>query len=322
MPPPETSPLETIVADIAAEMADAADRGVVANYIPALATIDPAKFGIAVVEADGTCHMAGDAEEPFSIQSISKVFSLTLALGAVGDRLWERVGREPSGTAFNSIVQLETEAGIPRNPFINAGAIVIADILLGNHEPKEAIGEILRFTRSLAGEEGIFIDGAVAAAEQATGFRNVALANYMRAFGNVRHPAERTLGVYFNQCAVAMSCRQLALAGRYLMAGGINPGTGHSVISPQRARRINALMMTCGHYDGSGEFAFRVGLPGKSGVGGGILAIAPGRASIAVWSPGLNARGNSQLGALALERLVHRTGWSVFEPVVGTESKG
>jgi len=199
--------LETIVAEIAAEMADASDRGTVADYIPALATIDPAKFGIAVVEADGTCHLAGDAEEPFSIQSISKVFSLTLALGAVGDKLWERVGREPSGSAFNSIVQLETEAGIPRNPFINAGAIVVADILLGNHEPKEAIGEILRFTRSLAGEDSIFIDGAVAAAEQATGFRNVALANYMRAFGNIRHPAERTLGVYFNQCAMAMSCR-------------------------------------------------------------------------------------------------------------------
>lgn len=307
--------LETIVAEIAAEMADASDRGVVADYIPALATVDPARFGIAVIEADGTCHMAGDAEEPFSIQSISKVFSLTLALGAVGDKVWERVGREPSGSAFNSIVQLETEAGIPRNPFINAGAIVIADIILGNHEPKEAIGEILRFTRSLAGEDGIFVDGVVAAAEQETGFRNIALANYMRAFGNIRHPVERTLGVYFNQCALAMSCRQLALAGRYLMADGVNPATGYSVVSSQRARRINALMMMCGHYDGSGEFAFRVGLPGKSGVGGGILAIAPGRASIAVWSPGLNARGNSQLGALALERLVQRTGWSVFEPV-------
>ena len=306
--------LATIVAEIAAEMADAAERGVVADYIPALATIDPARFGIAVIEADGTCHLAGDAETPFSIQSISKVFSLTLALGAVGDKVWERVGREPSGTAFNSIVQLETEMGIPRNPFINAGAIVIADILLGNHEPREAIGEILRFVRSLAGDDSIFIDGVVAAAEQETGFRNIALANYMRAFGNVLHPVERTLGVYFNQCALAMSCRQLALAGRYLMAGGVNPATGHHVISAQRARRINALMMTCGHYDGSGEFAFRVGLPGKSGVGGGILAIAPGRASIAVWSPGLNPRGNSQLGALALERLVQRTGWSVFEP--------
>jgi glutaminase len=308
--------LDTIVADIAAEMADAPDRGAVADYIPVLGEVAASKFGMAVIEADGTCHLAGDAEEPFSIQSISKVFSLTLALGAVGDKLWERVGREPSGSAFNSIVQLETESGIPRNPFINAGAIVVADMILGGHEPVEAIGEILRFVRALADDDSIFIDGRVAAAEQETGFRNIALANYMRAFGNIRHPVERTLGVYFNQCALAMSCRQLALAGRYLMAGGINPATGHSIVSTQRARRINALMMTCGHYDGSGEFAFRVGLPGKSGVGGGILAIAPGRASIAVWSPGLNARGTSQLGALALERLVHRTGWSVFEPSV------
>ncbi|MEZ0241921.1 MAG: glutaminase, partial [Sphingomonas sp.] len=245
---------------------------------------------------------------------ISKVFALTLALGTVGDQLWERVGREPSGNAFNSIVQLEAEQGIPRNPFINAGAIVVSDMLLGRGEPREAIGEMLRFVRGLAGDEAIFIDETVARAEAETGFRNIALANYMRAFGNLRHDADRVLGVYFHQCALAMSCRQLALAGRYLMAGGINPQTGHSIVSPQRARRINALMLTCGHYDGSGEFAFRVGLPGKSGVGGGILAIAPGRASIAVWSPGLNDRGNSQLGTLALERLVARTGWSIFEP--------
>lgn len=305
--------LESIVAEIAAEMAEAPRRGAVADYIPVLGEISPDKFGMAVIEVDGSCHLAGDAEEPFSIQSISKVFSLTLALGAIGDKLWERVGREPSGSAFNSIVQLETESGIPRNPFINAGAIVVADVLLGGHEPIEAIGEILRFVRALADDDSIFIDERVAQAEQQTGFRNVALANYMRAFGNIHHPVERTLGVYFHQCALALSCRQLALAGRYLMTGGINPATGHSIVSTRRARRINALMMMCGHYDGSGEFAFRVGLPGKSGVGGGILAIAPGRASIAVWSPGLNARGTSQLGALALERLVHRTGWSVFE---------
>ena len=309
--------LATIVADIAAEMADAADRGIVADYIPGLAEIPASKFGIAVIAADGSCHQAGDADEPFSIQSISKVFSLTLALGALGEKVWERVGREPSGSAFNSIVQLETESGIPRNPFINAGAIVVADMILRGHEPIEAIGEILRFVRSLADDDGIFVDERIARAEQATGFRNFALANYMRAFGNIHHPVEMTLGVYFHQCALAMSCRQLALAGRYLMNAGRGPSVGR-IVSPQRARRINALMMTCGHYDGSGEFAFRVGLPGKSGVGGGILAIAPGKASIAVWSPGLNARGTSQLGALALERLVQQTGWSVFEAPSGT----
>ncbi|WP_298092722.1 glutaminase [uncultured Sphingomonas sp.] len=311
--------LSAVVAEIAAEMKAAPDRGVPAQYIPGLRDVDPARFGMAVIEMDGTCHLAGDAEEAFSIQSISKVFALTLALGAVGDQLWTRVGREPSGTAFNSIVQLETEHGIPRNPFINAGAIVVSDVLLGRHEPREAIGEMLRFVRGLAGEEDIIVDRAVAAAEMETGHRNMALAHYMHAFGNLKNPVERVLGFYFHQCALAMSCRQLALAGRYLMARGVQPGAmagerGRSVVSPQRARRINAVMMTCGHYDGSGEFAFRVGLPGKSGVGGGILAIAPCKASIAVWSPGLNARGNSQLGTLALERLVQRTGWSVFDP--------
>lgn len=306
--------LSAIVADIAAEMAEATDRGTPASYIPPLAAVPVERFGIAVVEASGAVHVAGDGDLPFSIQSICKVFSLTLALGAVGDQLWQRVGREPSGSAFNSIVQLETEHGIPRNPFINAGAIVVSDILLGRGEPREAIGEMLRFVRALSGDEAIFIDEEVARAEQDTGFRNIALANYMRAFGNLRRPAEPVLGVYFHHCALAMSCRQLALAGRYLMAGGVNPETGRSVVSAQRARRINALMLTCGHYDGSGEFAYRVGLPGKSGVGGGILAVAPGLASIAVWSPGLNERENSQLGTMALERLVARTGWSVFEP--------
>ena len=305
--------LSAIVADIADEMAAAPDRGTPAAYIPPLAAVDPARFGIAVIEADGTCHLAGDAEEPFSIQSVAKVFALTLALGHVGDQLWTRVGREPSGSAFNSIVQLEFEHGIPRNPFINAGAIVVADVLLGRNEPREAIGEILRFVRSAADDDSIVIDRAVAEAEMETGHRNRALASYMRSFGNIHHDIERTLGVYVHQCALAMSCRQLALAGRFLAMEGINPGTGRRIVSAQRARRINALMLTCGHYDGSGEFAFRVGLPGKSGVGGGILAVAPGRATIGVWSPGLNERGNSQLGTLALERLVQWTGWSVFQ---------
>lgn len=306
--------LARLVQDIAADMRDASERGEVASYIPPLARIDPRQFGLCIVTADGNLHVAGESEEPFSIQSISKVFALTQALGKVGDTLWRRVGREPSGTSFNSIVQLEREQGIPRNPFINAGALVVSDINLAGHEPRVAIGELLRFVRYLADDDSIIIDEAVARAEQATGFRNIALANYMKAFGNIQHAPELTLGVYFHQCAIAMSCRQLAMAGRYLMHGGLHEPGGPRVVSAQRARRINALMLTCGHYDASGDFAFRVGLPGKSGVGGGILAIAPGKAAIAVWSPGLNANGNSMLGTLALERLAEATGWSVFNP--------
>lgn len=306
--------LAAIVAEITAEMRAATDRGRVADYIPGLATVDPGRFGMAVVTAEGTVATGGDADHPFSIQSVSKVFALTLALGKAGDQLWERVGREPSGNAFNSIVQLEAEHGIPRNPFINAGAIVVSDVILGGGRPREAIGEILRFVRYLADDDSIFIDEDVARGEAETGFRNVALANYMRAFGNIRHPVELVLGVYFHQCAIAMSCVQMAMAGRFLMMDGVHPAHGR-VVSPARARRINALMLTCGHYDASGDFAFRVGMPGKSGVGGGILAVVPGRASICVWSPGLNANGNSALGTEALRRLAEATGWSIFRPV-------
>lgn len=306
--------LDRVVREIAEEMRQRTDRGEVASYIPELAGVDPGAFGLAVIDADGHMAAAGDADVPFSIQSISKVFTLTLALGKVGDRLWRRVGREPSGSAFNSIVQLEHERGIPRNPFINAGAIAVTDVILSGHQPREALGEILRFMRFLADDQTISIDRAVAASEQRTGFRNAALANYMKSFGVLDNPVEFTLGVYFHHCAMAMSCRQLATAGRFLAHLGRNPATGMSVVQPERARRINAVMLTCGHYDGSGEFAYRVGLPGKSGVGGGILAIAPGKASIAVWSPGLDASGNSHLGRVALELLTRRMGWSIFGP--------
>lgn len=305
--------LQIVVDQIADEVAQQSERGIVADYIPSLASVSPSHFGMTIIDHDGNCYMSGDADVGFSIQSISKVFSLTMALGLVGDGLWSRVGREPSGSAFNSIVQLEWEQGIPRNPFINAGAIVVADILLGRYEPREILGEFLRFMHTVTGDDTITIDEAVAKSENETGFRNRALANYMRAYGNIENSVERTLGVYFHLCSLSMSCHQLALAGRYLMCGGRRtPDTSDTIISQQRAKRILALMMMCGHYDGSGEFAYRVGLPGKSGVGGGILAIAPGIASIAVWSPGLNSQGNSQLGSNALERLVELTGWSVF----------
>jgi glutaminase len=288
------------------------DRGDVASYIPELAGVDPRKFGIAIRTVAGESFAVGDADEPLSIQSISKVFALTMALGKLGDGLWRRVGREPSGSAFNSIVQLEHDGGIPRNPFINAGAVVMADILLDGHPPDAAIAAILGFVRHAAGDATIAIDAAVAQSESATGHRNAALANYMKSFGNIANPVEEVLSVYFNQCALALSCRQLAEAGLYLANGGVNPATGATIVAPERARRINALMLTCGHYDASGDFAYRVGLPSKSGVGGGILAIVPGHASVAVWSPGLNKYGSSHVGLLALEELAKRSGWSVF----------
>lgn len=305
--------LQSIVDQISAEMSDMPHRGQVATYIPSLAKVSPLQFGMAIVDHAGNRYLGGDAQKPFSVQSISKVFALTMALGAVGDSLWSRVGREPSGSAFNSIVQLEAEQGIPRNPFINAGAIVVTDVLLGRSKPKEAIGEFLRFMHAVSGDSTICFDPEVAQSERETGFRNLALANYMRSFGNIRNPVDKTLGLYFHLCSLSMNCEQLAQSGRFLMSGGRrHANTRDTIISRQRTRRILALMMMCGHYDGSGEFAYRVGLPGKSGVGGGILAIAPSIASIAVWSPGLNKRGNSQLGTLALERLVQLTGWSVF----------
>lgn len=303
-----------ILAEIAHEMEARTDRGKVADYIPSLGKVDPRHFGIAIVDEDGAVHSAGDADEPFSIQSVSKVFTLTMALQKHGDELWKRVGREPSGSAFNSIVQLESEGGIPRNPFINAGALVVSDVVLAQAEPREAIGDVLRFVRMLASDDTIAIDNEVANSEAATGFRNIALANYMKSFGNMDPFVEGALKLYFHQCALALSCRQLAMTGRYLMHDGRHPDTGEQIVSPILCRRINALMLMCGHYDGSGEFAFRVGIPGKSGVGGGILAIVPGKASIAVWSPGLNSRGNSKLGTRALERLAEATGWSVFMP--------
>lgn len=300
--------LQNILNQIHAEIAKRTDSGEVATYIPELAAVDPDRFGLAVALTDGELLSVGDAEVPFSVQSISKVFTLALALGQVGSQFWDRVGREPSGRAFNSILQLENEKGVPRNPFINAGAIVVTDVILTSSSPKEALAGLMTFIRAAADDQEIYINDSVARSEKETGHRNFALAHYLRSFGNLENEPELTLGTYFHQCAIEMSCRQLAMAGRFL----INAPGMPQLISPARIRRINALMMTCGHYDGSGDFAYRVGLPGKSGVGGGILIIVPGKASIAVWSPGLTPLGNSRLGTEAVRLLAQQMDWSVF----------
>ena len=304
--------MQSILNEIADIMNLSTERGKVADYIPELAAVDPNQFGISVALPNGQVFSAGCAQQLFSIQSISKVFSLTLALGKIGDAVWAKVGREPSGDPFNSIVQLEHEHGKPRNPFINAGAIAVVDAIMMGHEPKELLAELLQFVRYISNDNSIAIDEKIALSELTTGNRNTSLAHFMASFGRIEHEIDCVLGAYYHQCSISMSCEQLAKSGLFLVSDGVNESTGGRVVSSQRARRINSLMLMCGHYDGSGEFAYRVELPGKSGVGGGILAIAPGKASIAVWSPGLDKIGNSKLGTLALEMLVQRTGWSIF----------
>ncbi len=283
-----------------------------ANYIPALAAVDPMKFGICVTLESGEAHCLGDADEQFSIQSISKVFTLSMALRKVGDILWNRVGREPSGSPFNSIVQLEIERGIPRNPLINAGAIVVTDHLVEDIGPTAMIENLLGRLRMLSGDDSVSVDDVVAKSEASAGSRNRALASFMESFGNLHNSVNETLAAYFSHCAISMNCRQLARAALFLAFNGRDPVTGKSMVTGEACRRINAVMMSCGHYDNSGDFTYRIGLPGKSGVGGGILVIAPGHGSICVWSPGLNKAGTSFVGSLALETLVRITGWSVF----------
>jgi glutaminase len=300
--------LEEVLADVSAYRG----QGKVAGYIPALAKVDPSRLGIAAVLADGKTYAAGDADEPFSIQSLSYVFTLALALEHHKSALWNHVGREPAGSPINSIIQLEMEKGRPRNPLTSAGALVVCDQLIGRRRPDEALVELLGFLRRCAADEAIAVDETLAMSESHAGALNRSLANFIAAFGNLANPVEDVLSLYFRQCSIAMTCRQIARAALFLAFDGTDPTSGEAVTIPSRSRRINALMLTAGHYDNSGDFAFRVGLPGKSAMSGAILAIAPGHGAVCVWSPGLNAAGTSLAGATALERLVERTGWSIF----------
>ena len=298
-----------ILEDIYNEIRPFSSVGKQADYIPALAKVDPDQFGMCIQTVSGDCFSHMQADTRFSIQSITKVFALAMCLSLKGETLWEKVGKEPSGNSFNSLVQLEFEKGMPRNPFINAGAIVLADILLTELENPEE--DFLAFVRALCGCDDVSYNMEVAHSERDTGYLNAAIANLLKYHGRIDNDIERVLMFYFMMCSVEMSCLELAKA--------FLPFTNHSSfeyagfkLTRSRIKRLNAVMQTCGFYDEAGEFSYLVGLPGKSGVGGGIVAVCPMRYSVAVWSPRLNVKGNSVMGMKALELLTTYTEESIF----------
>lgn len=299
-----------ILEDIFQDVLNIPVEGHVADYIPELASIDPTKFGVHLCSLDNEHYGVGDSEERFSIQSIGKVLSLALAFQQKGEVLWSRVGVEPSGSSFNSLWQLEYEHGIPRNPLINSGAIVICDILCSMYE--NANDKLLSFVRTVAGNESIQYNQNVAASEKRLGFRNAALINMMKASGNIHNDISKVLDLYYNMCSIEMSCRELASTFLLFANHGKLISSSEQIITSSMAKRINAIMQTCGFYDEAGEFSFKVGLPGKSGIGGGIVALHPGKYAVAVWSPRLNKKGNSVQGMELLERLTTKTGLSIF----------
>ncbi len=283
--------------------------GKVSESIPELSKINPSKFGIHLTTLEGGNFGIGDSNERFSIQSVSKTLTLAMAFSKLGEKVWERVDVEPSGDPFNSLVQLEYEKGIPRNPFINAGAIVIADMIVTLYEnPKE---DFLDFLRAISGSDTINYNPRVAQSEKDTGFRNRALANFLKSFGNIENDVDEVLDFYFHQCSVEMSCKELAQAF-YFFANAGKTKEGNQILSESQTKRLNAIMQTCGFYDESGEFTYKVGLPGKSGIGGGIVALFPKEFIIATWNPRLNEKGNSELGMHALELFTTKTGMSIF----------
>ncbi len=304
---------QAILEEIYEEIQPELKRGKVADYIPALAKVDQEQFAMTVTLEDGSVFSVGDAKKQFSIQSISKVFTFTLALDIYSTELYKRVGVEPSGNPFNSLVQLEYENGIPRNPFINAGAITITDSLVTHYKDQyKTLEVIMHFVRELTGNQALSFDQEVANSEMEHGDRNLSLAHLMKSFGNFENDVTNTVMTYFKHCSITMSTEELSRAFLFLAFAGKDPISGREFITSSKTKRINAVMLTCGHYDASGEFAFHVGLPAKSGVGGGIAAVVPGKLSIAVWSPALNKYGNSHAGTLALEKFTTKTGVSIF----------
>lgn len=302
---------QAILEEIEREIQPFFGEGKVADYIPALANVEPDQFTMAIQMFDGSSFGVGEINKKFSIQSISKVFTFTLALEHYGKELYKRVGHEPSGNPFNSLVQLEYENGIPRNPFINAGAIVTADTLVSIHK-ENTFDEILKFIRKVSNDETIVYDEDIFESELEHGFRNFALINMIKSYKNIHNEINEVINTYFKQCSIMMSPNELASSMLFLANHGVNPLTNEQIITESKAKRINSLMLTCGHYDASGDFAYKVGLPGKSGVGGGIVAIVPKKMAICVYSPRLNKQGNSLIGTKALELFTTKTGLSIF----------
>ena len=285
-------------------------QGTLADYIPELANIDPSKLGAYIATIDQNNFGIGDYQEAFSIQSISKVFNVCLAYKILGEDIWKRLGVEPSGDKFNSLVLLDQEKGIPRNPFINAGAIVVADILLSHLDnPKE---NVLSFIKEFSNCNNIYYNPEIASSEKSVGYRNIAICNFIKSYGNIENEPEDVLDLYYDLCSLETDCETLSHLFLFLANQGKTLHTQKQILSPSQTKRINAVMQTCGIYDESGEFAYRVGISGKSGVGGGIVAILPGNYAITVWSPKLNAKGNSYKGIRFLEEFTTLSEKSIF----------
>ncbi|MGN5374878.1 glutaminase A [Sphingomonas hankookensis] len=271
----------------------------------------PDWFGMAVATPDGGLFHGGYSHIRFPLQSISKVFALELALEACGDQVFKRVGREPSGDPFNSIVDLERNKGVPRNPFINAGALVVCDILVEHKGDDASARAVVEFVRREAGLSDVVLNDDVLESGRKGGDLNRAMMSFARHHGNLHCDIDEVMEAYVHQCAIEIDAKSLAKAGLFLTRTA-RSGDPEDDKRAKRTRRLLSLMTTSGQYDGSGDFAYRVGLPAKSGVGGGILAIVPQVASIAVWSNNLDRQGNSILGVRALELLADKADWSVF----------
>lgn len=307
--PDRTADLEAVLAEVAEQSRHLAEEGEVEDQPEELPSAEASRFGLALAELDGAEHVTGDADVGFAVQSVVKVFALTAALQLVGEDLFQRVGREPSGDPFNSLVQLEHEKGVPRNPFINAGALVVCDVLLDAAD--DPYGAVAGLLGDLVGEEATPHETALEAERESSSL-NRAIGHLMSSFGNVHHPVDDVVELYVRLCSITVTTRTLARAARFLANDGVDPRTGTAVLSEPLARRVNALMLTCGTYDAAGQFAYDLGFPCKSGVAGAVMGDVTGRFGVCAWSPPLDEKGNSRAGRAALHLLSERLDLSLL----------